>query len=249
MIRRPLLTVIASSLVILLLLSFLLPQQMIAPGRLIDEHENFADDCFACHTPLFGSTANKCIECHTVDDIGIRTTTGKPVATNKQKVAFHQKLIEEDCVACHSDHRGVMAFRPDHMFSHEVLQTPARKECNACHDNPGDNLHRKIEGNCGQCHTSEAWLPATFEHDEYFRLDRDHDVECITCHLDNIYTDYSCYDCHEHSRREVRNEHREEGIQDFENCTECHRSADEDEAERIWHQIRRERNIRIREDD
>ena len=26
----------------------------------------------------------------------------------------------------------------------------------------------------------------------------------------------------------------EEGIYDYENCVECHRSGDEDEAERIW---------------
>lgn len=31
----------------------------------------------------------------------------------------------------------------------------------------------------------------------------------------------------------------EEGIRDFENCVKCHRSADEDEAERAWKSIRR----------
>jgi hypothetical protein len=32
----------------------------------------------------------------------------------------------------------------------------------------------------------------------------------------------------------IREEHVEEGIRDYEKCTECHRSGDEDEAKRIW---------------
>jgi hypothetical protein len=240
--NRPLLTVIASSLVILLLLAFIFPRQMIAPGRLIEGHKALQDDCFACHTPLLGSTAAKCIDCHAVADIGIRTTRGQPVTGKKDNVAFHQKLLEEDCTACHSDHRGVMAFRPVRLFSHELLQDAVREQCDACHRNPGDTLHRKIEGNCAQCHTIAAWQPATFEHDKYFRLDRDHDTKCVTCHTDSNYSEYTCYGCHEHTRRGVRKEHIEEGIHDFENCTECHRSADEDEAERIWRRKRRERD-------
>lgn len=242
MIKKPLSLFIAASLVILLVLAFIYPLQLIAPGRIIDGHKEFEDDCFACHTPLLGSTASKCIECHAVDDIGIVTTSGQPVTSESKNVAFHQKLLEEDCVACHSDHSGVMAFRPINLFSHELLETAVSEQCDSCHENPGDKLHRKIEGNCSQCHTTEAWQPATFEHDEYFELDRDHDTDCVTCHTDNNYSDYTCYGCHEHSRREVREEHREEGIRDFENCTECHRSADEDEAERIWERKKRERD-------
>ena len=240
--NRTLLIVIITSLVILLFLAFISPQQMIAPGRLIDGHKEFQGDCFACHTPLLGSNSTKCIECHAVDDIGIRTTSGQPIIDKKDHVAFHQNLQEENCVVCHSDHSGVMAFRPIQEFSHELVQTTVREQCVGCHRVPGDTLHRKIEGNCAQCHTTRAWMPATFEHDEYFHLDRDHDTKCITCHTNSNYIDYTCYGCHEHSRSEVREEHAEEGIRDFENCTECHRSADEDEAKRIWHRKRVERD-------
>jgi hypothetical protein len=52
--------------------------------------------------------------------------------------------------------------------------------------------------------------------------------------MDNDFNQYTCYGCHEHSRSNIRGEHREEGIYDYENCVECHRSADEDEAERLW---------------
>ena len=49
-----------------------------------------------------------------------------------------------------------------------------------------------------------------------------------------ITANYTCYGCHEHSRSKIREEHLEEGIRDYENCVECHRSGDEDEAKRIW---------------
>ena len=77
-------------------------------------------------------------------------------------------------------------------------------------------------------------MPTTFEHEKYFRFDRDHNTECVTCHINNDYANYTCYGCHEHSRSKIREEHVEveEGIRDYENCTECYRS--EDEAKRIW---------------
>jgi hypothetical protein len=81
---------------------------------------------------------------------------------------------------------------------------------------------------------AESWTPATFDHDEYFRFDKDHTTKCSTCHMNSDYSNYTCYGCHEHSRSNIREEHVEEGIHDYENCEECHRSGDEDEAEYLW---------------
>lgn len=226
--------IIAINLVAFVLLAIFAPQFMISPGKPIQAHAELATDCFACHTAFIGSRANKCIECHKVADIGLKTTKGLAIASEKKNVAFHQKLIEDDCVACHSDHRGVKAFRPISQFSHNLLAVDLKKECASCHSNPGDNLHLKIKGNCGQCHSIEGWLPASFEHEKYFRFDRHHDTDCATCHIDNDYARYTCYGCHEHSRSKIREEHVEEGIYKYENCVECHRSGDEDEAKRIW---------------
>ena len=234
--------IISISLFALVLLAIFLPLQMISPGDPIDAHAKFATDCYACHTPFIGSTPDKCIECHKVEEIGIKTTKGLSIAKEKKNVAFHQKLLEDDCVACHSDHKGVMAFRPISQFAHKLLDKTLQKQCNDCHSNPGDALHLKIKGNCGMCHTQEEWLPATFEHEEYFRFDRDHDTDCATCHVNDLYDSYTCYGCHEHSRSEIREEHIEEGIQKYENCVECHRSSDEDEAEDIWRTLRNKQN-------
>lgn len=232
--KNLILRIVAVNLVVLVGLTLFWPQLMISPGRPMDAHAALADDCFACHTAFIGSQSEKCISCHEVASIGLRTTTGQPIANETKNVAFHQDLIEQDCLACHSEHKGVQAFRPIGRFSHQLLQPDAREQCAGCHAKPADSLHRKIEGQCTQCHTGEAWTPATFDHAEYFRFDRHHDSACDTCHIGGDFSTYSCYGCHEHSRSNIREEHWEEGIRDYENCVECHRSGDEDEAERIW---------------
>jgi len=232
--HKTILLIVAVNLAALVLLAIAVPHLMISPGNTLQGHAEFADDCFACHTPFIGSTSQKCIACHKVEEIGIRTTKGIPIGDEKKRVAFHQNLTEKDCVSCHSDHKGVKAFRPISRFSHDLLEPGLQEQCDGCHANPGDALHFKIKGNCAQCHNVEGWTPASFDHDNYFILDRDHDAACDTCHRDNDYGGYTCYGCHEHSRSNIREEHFEEGIRNYENCVECHRSADEDEAEWRW---------------
>jgi len=130
-----------------------------------------------------------------------------------------------------------------------LLEPAVEKQCNGCHVEPDDSLHQKIEGNCSSCHTQERWTPATFDHDKYFRFDRDHTTVCSTCHIDDDYRDYTCYGCHEHSRSKIREEHVEEGIDDYENCAECHRSGDEDEAKRIWRSTGKEKKRKDHKDN
>jgi hypothetical protein len=273
-------SVIIINLLAILCLVFWYPQLMVSPGQLMEKHQELTTDCFACHTMFRGSSPEKCMSCHKVSKIGLFTTKGVKIPAKQETVAFHQHLLEEDCVACHSDHRGVKIYRAIKYFSHDLLtpamqkdcaschQTPkdawhkhlavncdqchsqtrwqpakfkhewvvqaARKNCETCHDKPKDSLHRQLVGNCDKCHTQTEWKPATFNHDEYFQLDSDHDTECVKCHLNNDYGKYTCYECHEHSPSEIREKHLEEGIDDYERCTECHRNADEDDAKRRW---------------
>ena len=72
---------------------------------------------------------------------------------------------------------------------------------------------------------------------------------CITCHIENVYTDYTCFGCHEHSRSGIRAEHLEEGIRNWENCVKCHRSGDEDEIVGDRHQDRGRGGEREHDDD
>lgn len=225
--KRPwLVALIAANLAALLALVFIYPHLMISPGALVEGHAHLATDCFACHAPLRGASSERCVACHTPRDIGLRTTQGLPIFQKTLKVSFHQELIEQNCIACHSDHEGPrLTRRSRKAFSHALLRPAVRERCESCHQAPDDSLHRQISGNCPQCHKQEAWKPATFDHDKLFLLDRDHNVACKICHTNNDYSRYTCYGCHEHRPDKIRREHLEEGIQNFENCVECHRSA------------------------
>jgi hypothetical protein len=279
--------IFATNLAAIAVLVFVFAELMISPGKLIDGHRALETDCFTCHTVFLGASSQKCVSCHKVADIGVMTTRGLPVSEPGAQVAFHQKLVEQDCVACHSDHEGVAKYRIFDKFTHSLLDAATRETCTGCHQQPADplhqqvsnqcqqchdtdawkpstfrhdllaaaerepcltchkavlpsdDLHRQVSEACGQCHGTDAWKPATFDHRKYFVFDRDHPAECTTCHTTASYKEYTCYGCHEHSERNVRGEHLEEGIRNFETCTDCHRSANEDEAERAWRSIQR----------
>ncbi len=281
MMNRVVKIIIAANMVVCLILVLVYPHLMISPGSLLDGHQDLVTDCFACHTPFLRSSPKNCIACHKVQEIGKFQTTGGKIPEKEGSVAFHQKLTEQDCVACHSDHQGMKVYRKIHHFSHQLVLEAVRKECSSCHEKPDDRLHEKLKLNCDACHTQDEWKPAsfgheqyfrsvgnkectgchqkpddrahrqlkgqcdtchglnkwkpaTFDHDKYFRFDKHHQTECVTCHKNDDYSHYTCYGCHEHNRWNVREEHLEEGIRDYEQCTECHRSGDEHEAERIW---------------
>lgn len=223
---RILKTVLALNLIVLALLTFIYPHLMVSPGKLIAGHRLLETDCFACHAPLTGASSTRCATCHKSADIGRLTTAGLLIAKPRTATPFHQQLISQDCMACHSDHAGVKRYRLQGSFNHALLSKETRDQCQSCHKKPKDSLHQQIEGNCLQCHTQQKWTPASFDHNKYFALDRDHNVSCATCHVRNDYSRYTCYGCHEHTTANVRRKHIEEGVAKFDNCVECHRSAD-----------------------
>jgi hypothetical protein len=222
---RTLKIILAINLLVLAVLTFAYPHLMVGPGKLIAGHKQLDTDCFACHTSFTGAASPKCLSCHKPADIGRLTTKGVPLAKPLTATPFHQELINQDCVACHSDHAGVKRYRLKGYFDHTLLKPETGKQCQTCHKSPADALHQQITGNCAQCHTQQKWTPATFAHDKYFVLDRDHTATCVTCHVRNNYTQYTCYGCHEHTPANIRREHIEEGIRQFDNCVECHRSG------------------------
>lgn len=217
--------VLALNLAVLTLLVFVYPHLMVGPGKLIAGHKQLEGDCFACHAAFTGADSRRCVTCHKPADIGRLTTAGLAVVKPRTAVPFHQKLINQDCVACHSDHAGVKRYQLAGGFNHALLVKEMRDQCQSCHKTPIDSLHRQISGNCLQCHTQQKWTPASFDHNKYFALDGDHSTVCVTCHLRNDYNRYTCYGCHEHTAANIRRKHIEEGVGKFDNCVECHRSA------------------------
>jgi hypothetical protein len=222
---RTLKIILAINLVLLAVLTFVYPHLMVGPGKLIPGHKQLDADCFACHTSFTGASSPKCVACHKPTDIGRVTTKGAPVPKPLTSTPFHQELVSQNCVGCHSDHAGVKRYRLKGYFDHALLKKATADQCQACHKSPVDALHKQITGNCSQCHSQQKWIPATFEHDKYFLLDRDHTTTCVTCHVRNDYSRYTCYGCHEHTPANIRREHVDEGIRQFDNCVECHRSG------------------------
>ena len=224
--RHWLLAVIAANLVVLLALVFVYPHLMVAPGALMPEHAGLATDCFACHVPLRGVSAARCETCHALSDIGLRTTKGVAIADATGKPPFHQHLLEGDCMACHSDHAGPRLTKGSRKpFSHALLREPNREQCEACHKAPAGGIHARLTTGCAQCHQASAWTPTSFNHARFFVLEDEHDTRCVTCHVGGDVRRYTCFGCHEHTPENVRRKHRKEGISDFEQCADCHRSA------------------------
>ncbi len=212
----------------------LYPQALVAPGGLLSGHHLLEADCFACHTPFMGAASKRCLVCHRVEQIGVLSTKGVPLVIKQTKTPFHQKLATQVCVVCHGEHEGVRKYRQQGRFSHQLLDGVTRSQCNACHQKPTDALHRPMSGLCSQCHGVTHWRPATFEHQKWFELDKDHRVKCGLCHERDNYKLYTCYGCHEHSVNKIREEHLEEGIRDYQACVLCHRNGDKDAAEWLW---------------
>ena len=214
---------------VLTVLAIIYASLMISPGHVIEGHKDIEGDCFACHTLFIGASDDKCVECHKVKDIGIRTTKGDVMfkAKGKTPVAFHQKLPAQECVACHSDHVGIAMYRAQFKFSHNLLDTETQKDCVACHARPKDNIHKSASTVCSQCHTSDKWKPATFKHE---LLPKAELAECVSCHKaatpkDKLHDTSSkkCGLCHVTDKwKPVEFKHDKLAKQDLENCAACH---------------------------
>ena len=163
--------VIALNLVVVTALAFLYAHLMIAPGPVVKGHAEIETDCFACHTVFVGATSPKCIDCHTVKEIGIKTVAGEAIERKpweKPPVPFHQKLQNNECMACHTDHVGIAVYRQMNKFSHDLLAKEDFRVCETCHAKqaPDDELHRVFD-RCKNCHETTHWKPAKKPRSEY----------------------------------------------------------------------------------
>ena len=224
--RRSVLLIIAATLIGLTVLVFLYPHLMVSPGPVIPAHANIEASCFSCHSPFRGASADRCITCHKVADIGLRTTAGKTVQRAAPVTPFHQGLTAQNCMDCHTGHTNtVLTSMGRPAFSHALLNAAIRQNCASCHVAPKTAVHSGATGQCTQCHGQDHWKPATFDHTRFFALDQDHNAPCLTCHTTSDRRQYTCFGCHEHTLSNIRAKHIREGIPNFTNCVSCHKSA------------------------
>jgi hypothetical protein len=223
-------TALVGTLVLAAGLILISPRRSLSPGPVTQGHAQIAGDCLSCHTPLRGVPGPKCIACHPLDSIGVaHRSLVQPANARPALAGMHGEFRNADCLDCHTDHAGPDPARATRPFAHQHLTPSLLRRCSGCHEGslPTDDLHRQVGNDCVSCHTTRAWTPASFEHDSFFVLDRDHSVACKTCHIEStVYKQYTCYGCHEHSPTRIAGKHREEGISDFRDCVRCHRSAE-----------------------
>lgn len=213
--------------------AFAAPRLALNPGPHSQGHVRSENRCLDCHTPGRGTPNAKCIVCHALDRIvaGGAANDARSLSIR----GLHRELTGARCTDCHTDHAGRDPHRATRAFTHDALAASRRQDCASCHSlaRPADALHREAGGACASCHATSAWKPATFAHERWFVLDRDHAVACRTCHAQpGNFKRYTCYGCHEHTPARMRDEHREERVTDREldDCVRCHRSADEREG-------------------
>ncbi|WP_066710778.1 cytochrome c3 family protein [Curvibacter delicatus] len=198
--RRPVLfIVIALNLLAVVALAFVYPHLMVSPGPLVKGHEKIATDCFACHAAWRGPSSGQCIGCHAVADVGLKTTKGVPISKGTIMGSFHQELVEQNCIACHSDHQGPkLTKRSRKPFSHGLLKVAVRDACSSCHASPKDKVHRGLKVECSRCHARKAWTPAHFDHALLVKAELDRCDSCHNAPTDRLHRQIkgSCKSCH-----------------------------------------------------
>ena len=178
--------------------------------------QGLSPECYSCHEdyePHLGEFGTVCTICHSVVSWDfIDFDHSGPYSENCSYC--HQKdspfgHYQGQCSACH-----ILSGWLPATFNHAVANAT---DCVSCHIQNKPANH--FAGQCSLCHSTARWKPATINHT--FPVSHEGaNNRCNLCHPGNNYYTYSCYQCHEHSRSEVKKEH--EGISNLDNCIRCH---------------------------
>ena len=206
------------------------PQDCAACHAATDPHQGrYGSDCSTCHTTagwvtttfdhnlstfkLIGKHASvACESCH-IDQV----FAGTPTDCNSchQKDDKHNGQYGTDCAACHTADGWLPASLDHNLFAFQLTGAHINVACLSCHINnvfkgtPSDcnSCHQKDDThngqfgtNCEACHTTSAWLPATFDHSTSgFPLTGAHvNLTCTQCHTSGVFSGLStaCVSCH-----------------------------------------------------
>ena len=175
-------------------------------------HATIANNCVACHNGNYVNPPNTCVGCHTPNyntttnpnhaAINIPTTCETchttnpnwnpatfPIHNNYYVLAGAHVAIANNCVVCHNGNYN---------------NTP--NTCYGCHQanfnqttNP-NHVTAQFPTTCETCHTQTAWIPSTFNHNNYYPLTGAHATianNCVLCHNGNyVNTPNTCVGCH-----------------------------------------------------
>ncbi len=166
-------------------------------------------DCQSCHATTYAGTSDACMSCHQSD---FASATDPDHAGNN---------FDQNCQGCHTttawspstfDHNSTgFALTGGHaglacISCHATGYTNTSSDCFSCH--AGDyssvtdpnHVSNNFDHNCLTCHTTTAWEPAFYDHNNTsFPLTGAHvGLQCMSCHSAG-YTNTStaCYSCHQ----------------------------------------------------
>ena len=200
----------------------------------VGNYKGLSRDCYTCHQTDFENTkepnhvssqfSHDCTECHT-------TNPGwKPATFDHSKTKFpitgaHTQVA--NCADCH-----------------KTGYVNTLTDCFSCHKTDYDNTknpnHSQVnfQTTCEDCHTTKAWKPANFDHDNKFFpiYSGEHKGEwnnCSDCHTNSSnYADFTCINCHEHNQSKMNSEHN--GVNGYvyqsQACYHCHPNGKGDGA-------------------
>jgi len=149
--------------------------------RKLAELKSTPQDCAACHRAQdihLGRLGSDCGSCHTTD--------GWTLAKFDHNLSVFKLDGQHVSVACGECH-----------INHVLQGTPT--DCHSCH--ALKDVHQgRLGTDCGSCHTTAGWTPATFDHNlSVFKLTGKHiTVPCESCHINHVLqgTPTDCYSCH-----------------------------------------------------
>lgn len=190
--------------------------------KILFHHKLNNQECTSCHTDHIGIHPSQKFS-NFKHDILEKAIINNCNSCHAQPADKLHLLVPPTCGNCHS----TTDWKINVTFKHEMIFAIDKNKCESCHQKPKDDLHEFFDASCNRCHTTLKWKPSTFDHSAYFGLDRDHNVKCNTCHINNNFSKYTCYGCHEHSQNKIIQEHNEEGIFNITDCASCHKSANE----------------------
>jgi hypothetical protein len=181
-------------------------------------------DCARCHTGTLGPIPADCYSCH---------------ANDYQQAPDHAAgAFPHTCEQCHSTVAWLPAAYQHTSFpltgGHAGLACtqchtggtvgPIPSACYSCHatnyQQAPNHAALAFPQSCEQCHTTTAWLPATFHHT--FPLTGAHNVSCTQCHTGGNTSTFTCVTCHTRSETDQHHSEVNGYTYDSQACFNCH---------------------------
>ena len=196
--------------------------------------------CNSCHpNNQYSGTPTDCVVCHLAEYNN--TTSPNHIQAN----------YPTDCEICHGnsaldwygailDHDRFWPLKGAHrrldcIVCHSTGYTIS-SDCVNCHlddyNNTTEPNHQKagFHTDCEVCHLSESmtWSQAVFDHIFPIFSGRHQSLSCSDCHRTANYIEFSCIDCHEHSKDLMDHKHKDIGGYTYDSlaCYSCHPSGE-----------------------